>query len=430
MPTKNKQKVVSIPVKDLVLWTENPRDIIPRRNTNKAIIKQALDDDAGRWEIEKLARTMGPRYDFSELPTVVRKNEQYVVYDGNRRVILAMLSLGVYPEFNGQKFRMPECPSKMPCCLASEDIAIQSIWRKHGATGTWDQVSRDLFLYKFMGRPKSVLLQLDEMLRGKVSAAVYLNKRFVGEEVLTNARLKNIGIRIDDGKVFSRHAVKHTRDMLAHIFSLLEEKKISTRRSRRVALSTIMPAKLKVVIGADSEKPYQQVRLGPQDFKGLAAPLRAVRSNVRLPRRVESPQMQFFGEKLSLDSGEPANLYRDILDLYYYYEENKTKLSDRFPALIRMALRLECELVGRCCTSQEMGAMVLNDFDQIKASLTHEQKSFLSQNAVKKNNIVELLQTGAHNYAASYNLPQTIAMSLIVGGLLKLHCARGRRNNG
>ena len=101
-------------------------------------------------------------------------------------------------------------------------------------------------------------------------------------------------------------------------------------------------------------------------------------------------------------------------------------MSDRFPALIRMALRLECELIAKCSSSRDMSALVMNGFDDAKASLSQDQKTFLAQNAVTKSNIVGLLQTGAHNYTGSYNLAQTIAMSLIVGGLLRLHCKRER----
>ena len=93
---KEDQSVEEICVKDLVLWTENPRDPISSRSKNETVIRHALADTGKKWEIKKLAKKMGARYDFSELPTVVYKNGSPIVYDGNRRVILAMLKLGSY----------------------------------------------------------------------------------------------------------------------------------------------------------------------------------------------------------------------------------------------------------------------------------------------------------------------------------------------
>lgn len=426
MDTHEKQDVEKIPVKDLVLWTENPRDPISSRSKNETVIRHALVDAGKKWEIKKLAKKMGARYDFSELPTVVYKNGAPIVYDGNRRVILAMLKLGLYPEFCDLKFKMPDCPDVLPCCVASEDVAIESVWRKHADTGSWDQIARDVFLYKFMKQPKSVLLQLNEMLEGRVEATSYLNQRFVREEVLTNPRMKSIGIKIEKGRVSSRHNAKDTQRLLEHIFSLVKDKRISTRNGRKEPLCVLIDPKLKAIVDADAGKEYHDVDLKSDDFQCLNVSSADAQQAARLPRRVGSSPMALFGGKLDLDVGEPANLYRDILDLYNYYEKHRDNLSDRFPALIRMALRLECELIAKCSSSRDMSALVMNGFDDAKALLSQDQKTFLAQNAVTKSNIVGLLQTGAHNYTGSYNLAQTIAMSLIVGGLLRLHCKRER----
>lgn len=420
------QNVEWIPVKDLVLWTENPRDPISARGNNESIIRRALVDVDKKWQLKKLAKEMGARYDHSELPIVVYKNGKPIVYDGNRRVVLVMLKLGLYPDFKVAKFRMPQCPDPLPCCVATEDVAIDSIWRKHADTGSWDQISRDIFLHKFRKQEKSVLLQLDEILGGRIASARHLNQRFVRDEVLTNPRLKNIGITVERGKIVSRHNVGDTRKLLERVFTLIEEKRITTRVARKDPLRDLIEDDLKRIVDSDAHKAYNPVVLEPDSFVTLAAQINGDRDGGRLPRRVASSQMSLFGGKLELDSGAPANLYRDILDLFAYYEKNQGKLSDRFPALIRMALRLECELVAKCASSDEMSAMVSKDFAKVKELLSQDQKTFLSQNAVTKDNIISLLHTGAHNYTGSYNLQQTIAMSLIVGGILKLHCGKNR----
>ena len=416
------QKVEYIPVQDLVLWTENPRDPISAKNKNISVIRRAIEDVDKKWKLKKLAKEMGVRYDCSELPTVVYKGKTPIVYDGNRRVIIAMLMLGIYPEFKNCKFRMPQCPNSLPCNVTSKDIALESVWRKHADTGSWDPIARDIFRNKFWKQPKSVFLQLDEMLGGVIAKSSDLNQRFVGEEVLINPRLKDLGIKVENGSVSSRHDAANTRKLLEGVFELIVDKTISTRKDRKTPLSQIVPADLKAIVTADQGVEYHTVDLSSTN----AAAQTGLKEdgNVRLPRRVKSPQIPVFGGKLGIEAGEPANLYRDIVALYEYYEKNKRVLSDRFPALIRMALRLQCELIANCANSKDFGEFVKNDYDAAKRMLSQQEKTFLSTNNVTKDNIVSLLHTGAHNYESSYNLPQTIAMSLIVAGLLKLHCAK------
>lgn len=423
MEESKKQTVEQIPVKELILWTENPRDPISSRSKNEAIISRALEDSDHKWSLRKLAKAMGAHYDLSELPTVVYKSGYPIVYDGNRRVVLAMLKLGLYPKFTNVRFRMPECPEILPCCVASEDIALENVWRKHADTGSWDQISRDIFLHKFRKQEKSVLLQLDELLDRGISSTSYLNQRFVRDEVLTNPRLKSIGIHIENCRVTSRHDPANTRRLLDHIFELIANKKLSTRVGRTTPLNELIDSEFRDITEADANNAYKPVDLRADEFAHMQKD--RVQSTTRLPVRVKSAQIELFGGKLELSSGEPSNLYRDILDLYAFFCKNRSNLSDRFPALIRMALRLECELVADCVSSEDMAVMVKKDFDEAKAQLTQDQRTFLSQNAVSKDNIVTLLHTGAHNYTGSYNLQQTIAMSLIVGGILKIHCARG-----
>lgn len=419
MVEHDKQTVKYIPVRDLVLWTENPRDPISKNTKNVDVIRRALEDDRRKWCLKTLARDMGVRYDFSELPTVVYEKDVPIVFDGNRRVIIAMLKLRLYPEFADCRFKMPECPDEIPCNVADRQIALENVWRKHADTGSWDQVSRDIFRHKFRNEPKSVLLQLDEILGGVIASKRYLNQRFVGEEVLTASRLKNIGIRIENGQINSRHNVNDTHALLSEVFSLIEDKTLSTRKNRTAPLSEIISPSLKAIVSADRGNDYKAVSVAKETINGNEAS-----ETPRLPRRVKSETIPLFGGKLGLSAGAPANLYRDILSLYEYYERNKNTLSDRFPALIRMALRLECELIAKTATSEEMSKMVENGFDVVKKTLTQQEKTFLSTQSVKRDTIVSLLQTGAHNYEGSYNLQQTIAMSLIVGGLLKLHCAK------
>lgn len=420
MTETSEQRVEYIPVKELVLWTENPRDPIPSRTRNESVIKRAIEDKDKKWQIAKLAKDMGARYDCSELPTVVYSNGIPIVYDGNRRVIVAMLQLGIYPDVTCA-FRMPECPEELPCNVTTKQIALESIWRKHAYTGSWDQISRDIFVYKFWKKEKSVFLQLNEILNGTIASNPFLNQRFVGEEILTNPRLKDIGIKVENGEILSRHNTDDTMRLLNGVFGLVEKKKLSTRNGRTTPLSEILPPELRTVVSKDRATDYHKIEIvASESTVGTVSNT----NNVRLPRRVKSKQIPIFGKKLGLIPGESANLYRDIVSLYEYYEKNKSTLSDRFPALIRMALRLECELLANCANSKDMEDFVKNGYDNAKKLLSQSEKTFLRTNNVTKDNIVFLLHTGAHNYEASYNLSQTIAMSLIVAGLLQISCSK------
>jgi len=52
--------------------------------------------------------------------------------------------------------------------------------------------------------------------------------------------------------------------------------------------------------------------------------------------------------------------------------------------------------------------------------LSQNDRTTLSNQNVTKASIVQLLQTGAHNYQSSSNLEQTIALSIIIGSIISL----------
>lgn len=89
------QEVKLIDIADLVLWTENPRDPIHGKGTNQDVVNKACSDKFSKWSLPKLAKEMGPYYDFSELPTVVYHENIPVVYDGNRRIILGKIKFNL-----------------------------------------------------------------------------------------------------------------------------------------------------------------------------------------------------------------------------------------------------------------------------------------------------------------------------------------------
>ena len=116
------QEVKYINIKDLVLWTENPRDPIDENAVDQDIVNRALDDELNKWSLAKLAKEMGDYYDFSELPTVVYHKAKPVVYDGNRRIILGKIKHRLVNVDNSSNIQLPEFPDEIPCNVCTGKI--------------------------------------------------------------------------------------------------------------------------------------------------------------------------------------------------------------------------------------------------------------------------------------------------------------------
>lgn len=140
-------------------------------------------------------------------------------------------------------------------------------------------------------------------------------------------------------------------------------------------------------------------------------------SKLKQSKRVRTKATEIFGGKLYLRHGGVSNLYRDIDDLHTYYTDNKDFLSDTFPSLIRMALRLLCEAAAKDY-QQDMDKFIKSRFKNAKGIMDQDAKTTLSNNNVTETSIIQLLHTGAHNYTASANMDQTLAVSIIVGAIL------------
>ena len=136
------QQVEYIPLDDLVLWTENPRDPLDGDYTNDDVIRRATDGrNDKQWQLSKLSKEMGDRFDLSELPTVCRIDDgpKYRVYDGNRRVILAMLRKAGLTTEGQQQLVPPDFPDPIPCNVCDEETALENVERKHRGNGSWKQ---------------------------------------------------------------------------------------------------------------------------------------------------------------------------------------------------------------------------------------------------------------------------------------------------
>ena len=146
------QQVEYIPLDDLVLGTENPRDPLDGDYTNDDVIRRATDGrNEKQWQLSKLSKEMGDRFDLSELPTVCRIDDgpKYRVYDGNRRVILAMLRKAGLTTEGQQQLVPPDFPDPIPCNVCDEETALENVERE------LETVRAGPFHVRLQGRPEN-----------------------------------------------------------------------------------------------------------------------------------------------------------------------------------------------------------------------------------------------------------------------------------
>lgn len=405
------QKVKFINIKDLVLWTENPRDPIDENATDQDIVDRAIDDKFSKWTLSKLAKEMGDYYDFSELPTVVYHGKKPVVYDGNRRMILGKIKHGLVTIPKGTSIQLPDFPEEIPCNVCVEKIALNNVYRKHSDSGSWQPLERDVFLHKFMGERKSPFLILEED-TGIISANSHLNQRFVKEEIFKEDSLKSLGFIIQKGRLNSVHSDSEAHSILSDISQKIKQKTISTRENRGKVIEVLEPSSQQLIDQNKNNRSHlSKIRFDNSKEEN---------KNQRQSKRTSKKETELFGGRLYLRIGEVSNLYRDIMDLYQFYMEKKHELSQTFPGLIRMSLRLLCETAAKEDNNKKFENYLKGHFPAAKKTLDNDIKTTLSNHNVNENSIVQLLHTGAHNYQSSNNIEQTIAMSIIIGSILTI----------
>ena len=401
------QVIKNIDIEDLVLWTENPRDPIDKNAKDQDIVNKAWEDKQEKWSLKKLAREMKTHYDFSELPTIVYHGKKPVIYDGNRRMILAKIKHSCVEVDGAEDLKLPDIPSKIPCNVCSKEIAILNIYRKHANSGSWSPLDRDYFVYKFLSQPKSMFLKLDEA-TGLIRNNPHLNKGFVKKEIFNQERLHEFGFDTDEDHFLSKHSVRDTKAILNDISSKVATEIITTRKYRGKAYDALDKTS-RNIIEKNISKNAKSVRLSVPGLKGTSA-------TNRQTRRTKNKQPEIFGGKLNLKSGVVNDLYRDIVDLNNFYQKNKQNLSPYFPGMVRMSLRLLCEASAG---SQSFDKFVKTNFKAGKKELDQDQKTTLSSHNVNENTIIQLLHIGAHRYHAANDYDKTLAMTLIIGKIIQ-----------
>lgn len=253
------QKVKVIKISDLVLWTENPRDPINENASDQDVVDRALSIYPDKWSLHKLAKEMGEHYDFSELPTVVYKNNKPVVYDGNRRVALGKIKHGFVSIKPSTKLNIPEIPLAIPCNVCKESVAVKNIYRKHSNSGSWQPLERDIFLHKFMKEKKSDFMLFNECTE-LINKYVELNKVFVKDEILTKENLLRLGFKFQDEKLYSVHTSNEADAVLSNLIKKIKDKEISTRKNRGKAIE-ILDAEIKELLKSNKEQEFSKLSI-------------------------------------------------------------------------------------------------------------------------------------------------------------------------
>lgn len=413
------QEIRTIKVRDLVLWSENPRDPIGFAVSAAEVIKRAVEDPKSKWNLKKLAREMGGYYDYSELPIVVYKNHKPVVYDGNRRVALAKIKLGLVSVEGMLRDELPSVPEELPCNVCEEELALQSVFRKHVTLrNSWGVLERDIFAYRYQKSPKSLFLMLDECTGGFISSNPELNRGFVKNELLTKANLQKMGFWFDSEKMMTPHSNDEVGVILDNILEKVKDKTIDTRTNRGKLL-TVLDQRVKDIIRSNNGKEqHEYVGAEKGEEKRVVRPVQKKKTE-RKTRITQGGKIPFFGEKLILKPGDVNNLYSDILMLYNMVSSADKPFSPNVYALFRMALRLLCETAMRDLGFSDIKAYIEKYAPAAKKKFSRDIATLLSSQNVKKETLPQLLHTGAHNYTSSASHDQAVCISIFVGAMLK-----------
>ena len=410
------QNIQYIKIKDLVLWTENPRDPIEPSASDQDVVDRAISDPSTKWELNKLAREMGDYYDYSELPIVVYKSGKPIVYDGNRRIVLAKIKLG-YVEAPNLSVILPDVPKELPCNVCSEDIALKSIYRKHvQLRNTWAPLERDIFASKYLGEDESLFLRFDKATDGFITNNPEMNQGFVRKEILTDSLLKGMGFDLEGNQLKTRHSDDEAYAVLNDLLNKIKNKDITTRTHRGDPLSVLEQRSKEII--EDNKRKSLRVYHPPlhENDKREDSPHATPQRKTPITRKNKRP---FFGEKLILKSGDVNNLYSDILALSEYVSSNKKSFSPNVYSIFRMSMRLLCETASKNLRYDDINDYIKAFFSNAKKKLSQDDKTFLSEQNVSQDTLPQLFHTGAHNYQSSASADKAIAISIILGAILR-----------
>lgn len=413
-----KHHEVSLRLDQIELDQENPR--FPIVANQREAIHSMLTDQG-----EKIANLAGDIYENGLNPStkliVFKDGAKYIDGDGNRRLtalkILETPSLcDQFPAIKRKVSTILEGKGSVPNsigCVAFPDresarhwIAVNHEGEQEGRGQiTWSAEQKD----RFEKKPSIGLEALDLLIHKKLITKEDKEriKKTTLDRLLNYKGVKSCLSIESKGKYFN---FGNPNSLQKVVLGLRDQKVDEVYTSEKGAafvaraLSSSAPA---TDIPAEAGP-------GPVKQSGSAKVYESTRS-----RRIQRPGLPIFGGPLPLAQGHVNNLYRDIESVYQYYLDNKTALSGDFIVICRMAIRLLAETAAKELSISLQDLLTIN-FDAAKSCLSKDAKTTLSSQNVEKGKIVQLFQTGAHDYTNSRNEEQAIAMSIILGEILKI----------
>lgn len=426
-----KQKIEYIEISKLHLWSENPRDPINKDANEFEIISHALQDDREKWNLDKLLNKMGTHYDFSELPTVVQEKDDYIVYDGNRRlaIIKILQNQSLYQSIMGRMF-LPDniehflSLDKIPCNVCDKETALDNIERKHVETGSWKALERDYFLYKHRGKDKSDFLIINDNTH-IIDKNKSMNQDFVKNEVLKKDNLNKLGFSIKNKQLVSVYDSDLSKKILDSIVDIVNKEIISTRKNRGNPLEALK----ELQTGIEN----QIVKYSEKEDKGPVENIVSVVSDInntktyRKTRRTQKRDI-LFGRTLSLIPGKTNDLYLGINEIY------KTIKDDLISPIIAMSLRLLLEFAAREQFEKENKRKIMPSDNNIYKNFVKRAKkemaqetlnlSVITQNWLSANeNIEGLLGKYAHG-EITYDKDNILQLSYCVADILEYYFSK------
>ena len=343
------QVVREIPLAKLHLWTENPRDPIDMGASDEDVIRRAIDNQSGNWNLDKMLVDIGGLYYFNELPTVVElKHDEYVVYDGNRRVAvlkciqdqnLYMAATSKLPTFVAPEALLQQ--TVLPCNVCDVETALDIVEKYHRGSGKWGKLQYEYFLHTHRGGQKGRLMLLDEATGGLVSENPNLNQEYVQQRLLTDRNLESIGFSVIDGELVTNHdSDEEAVGILEDIGRVMDQKLTNARKN---------PGQLRAALEEMDPEKYRDVK--PFSSEGRSRTVRPIARNsgrssvkkVPIRRKGSGP---LFGETIR-PRGDQSNLiYAGIEHIYSEYKKDVNGRAYLLP-ILGFSLRLFLETVAR-----------------------------------------------------------------------------------
>lgn len=394
-------------VSELFLDESNPR--FPEARSQRAAIEAMLEEQG-----EKIANLAGDIYSHGLNPSsrliVFKEKNRFTDGDGNRRLtalkILETPSLAKsYPRIKKKLQQIFETKGSVPTevsCVVFKNRAQARRWIENNHDGEqegrglvrWNAEQKD----RFRGKPSIGLAALDELAANNLineDDRCRINKSTLDRLLEYKNSREELSIS-RDGENFifgDRYRLKRA------VLGLRDQKvdRVYTAKKGKGYLSEIL---------SDGEEPGDATESEKDPKKPKAR-----------SRRTRNQGAQPFGGALSLKAGSVNNLYRDIESLFYHFERNRGSFTESFVVLFRMALRVLAETAAKD-VSKDLQEYLRSGFDSSKKQLDQNMKTTLANQGIRKETIVQLFQSGAHDYHNSKNEEQALALSVVLGKIL------------